>query len=166
MKQWLVAGAVIEGPDGLLLVQNRRRNGATDWSTPGGVIDAGETVLEGLSREVAEETGLVVSGWSGPLYRVEVVAPGLGWDLRVEVHAATGFDGELSVDDPDGIVVDARFVGRGEHVGLLGGTQPWVGEPLCEWFDARWDHGDDQPTYRYHVAGERQSGLSITRQGR
>ena len=35
MRDWLVAGAVIEGPDGVLLVQNRRRNGSTDWSPPG-----------------------------------------------------------------------------------------------------------------------------------
>ena len=58
MRAWLVGGAIVEGPDGLLLVRNRRRNGALDWSPPGGVIDAGESVLEGLTREVEEETGL------------------------------------------------------------------------------------------------------------
>ena len=39
MRDWLVAGAVIEDPDRVLLVENRRRNGSTDWSPPGGVID-------------------------------------------------------------------------------------------------------------------------------
>ena len=54
MRDWVVAGAVIEGADGLLLVRNRRRDGSEDWSPPGGVIDEGETILEGLTREVAE----------------------------------------------------------------------------------------------------------------
>ena len=67
MRDWLVGGAVIEGPSGLLLVQNRRRDGSFDWSPPGGVIDAGETVLEGIGREVVEETGLVVTEWAGKL---------------------------------------------------------------------------------------------------
>ncbi|MBA3281516.1 MAG: NUDIX hydrolase, partial [Acidimicrobiia bacterium] len=82
MREWLVAGAVIEGPDGLLLVQNRRRDGRLDWSPPGGVIDPGESVIAGLTREVAEETGLVVSSWLGPIYEIDAVAPDLGWRLR------------------------------------------------------------------------------------
>ena len=35
---------------------------------------------------------------------------GLGWRLRVEAHRAVAFEGELTLDDPDGIVVDARCV--------------------------------------------------------
>ena len=37
-----------------------RRNGSSDWTPPGGVIEVadGESVLDGLTREVAEETGL------------------------------------------------------------------------------------------------------------
>jgi ADP-ribose pyrophosphatase YjhB (NUDIX family) len=61
MQQWLVGGALIRGADGVLLVQNRRRNGRHDWSPPGGVIDHGETLLEGLTREVVEETGVQVT---------------------------------------------------------------------------------------------------------
>jgi 8-oxo-dGTP diphosphatase len=32
----------------------------------------------------------------------------MGWHLRVEAHLAVAYEGELRVDDPDGIVVDAR----------------------------------------------------------
>ena len=85
--EWTVAGAVLEHGDGLLLVCNQRRNGSLDWSTPGGVIDATDaSVLEGLAREVEEETGLVVREWEGPLYEVTAVALDLGWIMRCEVH--------------------------------------------------------------------------------
>ncbi len=110
VRDWLVGGALIESPDGLLLVQNRRRDGSHDWSTPGGVIEEGEELLAGLAREVEEETGLVVTEWAGPVYEVLIVAPEMGWRLRVEAHLAVAFEGELTVADPDGIVVDARFV--------------------------------------------------------
>src|SRR5205823_11367271 len=41
VREWLVAGGLVENHDGLLLVQNRRRDGSLDWSPPGGVIDVG-----------------------------------------------------------------------------------------------------------------------------
>ena len=145
-----MAGAVIEGPEGVLLVANRRRNGAVDWSTPGGVVDPGETVLEGLTREVAEETGLVVTAWEGPLYEIETVAPDLGWHLRVEVHRAIEVTGDLIVDDPDGIVVDACWVPGGECAPRLAASQQWVREPLSAWIGERWT---ESRTYRYRLHG-------------
>ena len=57
-----------------------------------------------------EETGLLVHDWSDVIYEIEVAAPDLGWRLRVEAFRAVDWSGELVVDDPDGIVVDARFV--------------------------------------------------------
>ena len=88
VRDWLVGGALIESPDGLLLVRNKRRDGSHDWSTPGGVIEEGEELLAGLAREVEEETGLVVTEWAGPVYEVLIVAPEMGWRLRVEAHVA------------------------------------------------------------------------------
>jgi 8-oxo-dGTP diphosphatase len=159
VKRWLVAGAVIEGPGGVLLVANRRHNGVIDWSTPGGVIDEGETVLDGLAREVREETGLVVTGWDGLLYGIEVVAPDLGWHLRVEVHQAASVEGELVIDDPDGIVCDAAYVTVGECDGRLAQSQPWVREPLSAWLGQRWTLARD---FRYHVAGTDQASLTVS----
>ncbi len=52
------------------------------------MIDPGEVVLDGLTREVREETGLEVVTWDGPVYEIVAEAPGLGWRLRVEVHRA------------------------------------------------------------------------------
>ena len=52
-----VAAVVVDNHDRALLIR-RRDNGR--WEPPGGVLELGEDVIEGLRREVAEETGLQV----------------------------------------------------------------------------------------------------------
>lgn len=160
VREWLVAGAVVERPEGVLLVCNRRHDGWVDWSTPGGVIDAGESVIEGLTREVLEETGLEVSRWHGPLYEVRAEAPDLGWRMRAEVHLAVAFDGWLRLDDPDGIVVDAMFVPPSRCGAQLRPGYRWVREPLEEWLVERWNHSR---AFDYLVEGTDLRSLTVTR---
>jgi 8-oxo-dGTP diphosphatase len=162
MRDWVVGGALILSDEGVLLVQNRRRNGTHDWTPPGGVIDEGETLIAGLTREVEEETGLRVTEWAGPVYEVLCEAPDLGWRLRVEAHVAVAYEGELHVDDPDGIVVDARFVGVDACGGLVAGGHPWVCVPLGEWLAERWSHDESRP-YGFHVTGAAPDELVVTR---
>lgn len=161
MREWLVAAGIIEGPLGILLVHNVRRNGMTDWSTPGGVIEEGEEVTEGLSREVVEETGITVSAWEGPVYSVETLAHDLGWHLRVQVFKASAWTGDLFVDDPDGIVTEARFVALDDCASHLVGNAQWVHEPMCEWLTTRWD---GHRHFRYHLAGSDRRSMVVTRQ--
>jgi 8-oxo-dGTP diphosphatase len=162
MRSWVVAAGLLEGPDGLLLVRNLRRDGSLDWSPPGGVVEVaeGESVRDGLSREVEEETGLRVTEWVGPVYEVQAEAADMGWSLRVEVHRAVAYEGELRVDDPDGIVVDARFVDVGACAGHLEGCHRWVREPLDAWLTERWE---GSRSYRYRVDGADRASLSVVR---
>ena len=158
-----MASGLLEGPDGLLLVQNRRRDGGLDWSPPGGVVEVGdgETVVDGLTREVQEETGLVVTAWEGPVYEVLAEAEGTGWRLRVEVHRATAWEGDLTVGaDPDGIVVDARFVHVDRCIEHLGSAWPLLLEPLGAWLEER--HTDPR-SYRYRLEGESRATMVVTR---
>jgi mutator protein MutT len=53
-------GAVIVNNGRVLLVQRGTEPFKGQWSLPGGVQDVGETLQEGIVREVREETGLDV----------------------------------------------------------------------------------------------------------
>lgn len=158
----MVAGGLVEGPEGLLLVRNRRRDGSHDWSPPGGVIEVaeGESVRDGLTREVEEETGIRVTEWAGPVYEIEAVAEEMGWTMRCEVHQAVAYEGELRIDDPDGIVVDARFVHADDCGDHLIDCFPWVREPLGAWLVERWA---ESRSYRYRVEGADRHSLSVVR---
>lgn len=151
LRQWSVAGGVVQDSDGrLLLVENKRRDDSIDWSTAGGVVDAGESFVEALTREVQEETGLEVAAWAGPLYRVEVTAPDAGFFLQVEAHRALVFTGDIAIDDPDGIVLSAAFYSLDEAVELLASAPVFVSEPLLAHVV---DGVDDGRTFAYTITG-------------
>src|SRR3954454_3517689 len=52
-----VAGVVVDDAGRVLVIQ-RRDNGR--WEAPGGILERDETFEEGVIREVAEETGMMV----------------------------------------------------------------------------------------------------------
>lgn len=171
MRDWVVGGAIIQAgslteardrPDGdVLLVENLRRNGTSDWTPPGGVIDSGEDLRSGLTREVREETGLDVVRWDGPVYEIVAEAPALDWRLRVEVHRAAEVHGRLRVGaDPDGIVVAADWVDGAACRDRLCDAHPWVREPLVEWIEHRFA---TLRTFRYRVLGDSISDLTVER---
>ncbi len=161
LRAWEVASGVLRGADGtVVMVENKRRNGSTDWSTPGGVVDPGEAPLEALTREVVEETGLAVAAWEGPLYVVEVVAPGFGFRSRCEVHAAVSFSGEVHIDDPDRIVVAVDLVAVDDVADRLATAPRWVAEPMLEHLH---DGVADGRTFSYRLEGSSAADRSIVR---
>ncbi|MBZ5531227.1 MAG: NUDIX hydrolase [Acidobacteriia bacterium] len=55
------AGAVIVDQGRVLLVKRGRPPLLGEWSLPGGVVEAGETLRQAVEREAKEETGLIVT---------------------------------------------------------------------------------------------------------
>jgi len=161
MREFTVAGGILFNADnaddaadpGLLLVCNKRRDGRLDWTPPGGIVDAGESVIEGLTREVMEETELSVTDWGPKLYDVSVAFVGRDFTLRAEVFQAKQWSGTLHVDDPDGVVVDAAFVQGDARAACLNLAPRWVAEPVRTWIA---DPTATGRSWRYEATSERE----------
>jgi ADP-ribose pyrophosphatase YjhB (NUDIX family) len=65
----LGVGAVIVDEGRVLLIRRAGEPMKGHWSLPGGLIELGESLTEGVRREVREETGLVVE----PLELIELL---------------------------------------------------------------------------------------------
>jgi 8-oxo-dGTP diphosphatase len=62
-------GAIVIQESRVLLIQRGQEPLKGEWSLPGGALELGETLEEGVRREVLEETGLVVE----PVQLVELL---------------------------------------------------------------------------------------------
>ena len=62
-------GAVVVHEGRVLLVRRGREPLKGHWSLPGGLLELGEPLMDGVAREVREETGLIVE----PLELVELL---------------------------------------------------------------------------------------------
>jgi ADP-ribose pyrophosphatase YjhB (NUDIX family)/GNAT superfamily N-acetyltransferase len=96
-------GVILDPEDRVLLVRFEFADGPL-WATPGGGLESGETLIEGLRRELIEEVGL--SGFADPphLWHEEMVAEG---------HAA-GYAG----------VINDYFLIRTPHFDPAGSLSP------------------------------------------
>ena len=75
-------GAVIVEAGRVLLVRRGAEPLKGHWSLPGGLLEVGESLTEGVKREVREETGLVVA----PVELIELIDRIHREDNRVRYH--------------------------------------------------------------------------------
>lgn len=102
----------------VLVRESHERWGGEFWNIPSGMVEAHEAPAEGAARELAEETGLVVPAHSLRLRTTtSVVLDGVrlhSWNFEVDVDDAT-----VHVQDPDGLVQEARWFALDQAVALL-----------------------------------------------
>ena len=114
-KHYVTIKAAVIKEGKLLLQKEVKSSGKTIWDLPGGRIDEGENIREGLERELFEEIGVKASSIS---------------DLPIKVWSAKSSDGvvallyrvELESEDfvyNNGVedeVFDAKFISKDEFL--------------------------------------------------
>lgn len=99
-----VAGFVYDQNDHFLLL--RHRHWVEDvWGLPGGVVEKGETLEYAFSREVFEETGLMIS-------HIQMIDFISGFNMRMEGYFRSKLletNGKPSIKLQDQEILEARF---------------------------------------------------------
>jgi 8-oxo-dGTP diphosphatase len=128
--------AILRWQERLLLCRHEKR-GREAWLLPGGGVHSGESLLDALRREIAEEVGIEPPHFEGPVAIADSIAP----DRVVSKHVvhiifAGDVDGSLeSVASQDEAVQGHRLFALDELDGI-------VLHPPIQRFLARWRPGD------------------------
>ncbi|MBO9457191.1 NUDIX hydrolase [Paracoccus sp. R12_1] len=110
----LAVRAAVLHRDRLLMVNAYPGQDSDLWCLPGGGVEPGQSLPENLMREVAEETGLIISV-GAPFLVNEFHDPASGFH-QVEIHfrAMPVAGDDISLADPMGVVNRFRWVTRAE----------------------------------------------------
>ena len=92
--------------------------GGPYWNIPSGRVEDDETPDQGARRELAEETGLIVATSDLVLVGTSSVASP-GKVSRAWIFAVAVEDASLDVQDPDGLILEARWFWIQEATAVL-----------------------------------------------
>ena len=139
-RHYDIAAAILRDRDQVLMVRQQYIDapGSYFWTFPAGKLEAGETFLQGVVREIREETGLTVTAPVGLIHTCEYSHAIEQTSCLVAMYEFTEFTGVLGPQDPDNEVLEAKFLPLAEaraHIEAL----PWrvIREPGLRYFEDR-----------------------------
>jgi ADP-ribose pyrophosphatase YjhB (NUDIX family) len=132
--------AILRWEDRLLLCRHEKAGRGEYWLLPGGGVDAGESLVDALHRELREEVGIDDElPLEGPVALADSIGPRRTLVQKHVVHII--FAGDLSgrsleaVTSQDAAVRGHRLFSQGELDGI-------VLHPPIQRFLSRWQPGD------------------------
>jgi 8-oxo-dGTP diphosphatase len=132
--------ALLRWGDRILLCRHEKAGRGEYWLLPGGGVNSGESLVDALHRELAEEVGIGDDlTFEGPIALAESIAPKRAFIGRHVVHIV--FAGDLSgrslaaVTSQDAAVRGHRLFDRAE-------LDDVVLHPPIQRFLRRWEPGD------------------------
>jgi len=133
--------AVLRWRDRILLIRHDK-DGEERWLLPGGGVQAGESLLEALQRELAEEVGIVELGdelpVEGPVAIVDSIAPDR-WAPKHVVHII--FAADLTGQSLERVTSKDAAV-RGHRLFAFAELEGMALHPPIQRFLRRWRPGD------------------------
>jgi ADP-ribose pyrophosphatase YjhB (NUDIX family) len=128
---------------GRVLLCRHEKAGHERWLLPGGGVNSGESLVEALQRELAEEVGIVGFGdelpMEGPVAIVDSISPDRSFPSKHVVHII--FAGDLSGTSLEAVTSHDAAV-RGHRLFDTNELDGVVLHPPIQRFLRRWQPGD------------------------
>jgi 8-oxo-dGTP diphosphatase len=139
MQPRIRVSAVLRWQDRILLCRHEKP-GKEYWLLPGGGVDSGESLVDALQRELAEEVGLDDEiPLEGPVAIVDSIAPQRSFAAKHVVHII--FSGDLSGRSLEQVQSHDAAV-RGHRLFRVEELDGVVLHPPIQRFLRRWRPGD------------------------